>query len=56
MDEYKYQEHREKAIKNPTSENLETLAEWLFMYGCNYMLLCPCDILSCFNYDIRDAL
>lgn len=36
MNEYKYQEYRKKAIEYPTEENLNTLAEWLFMWGGNY--------------------
>ncbi len=36
MNEYKYQEYRKKAIENPTEENLNALAEWLFMYGGSY--------------------
>ena len=30
---YRYKELREAAINNPTKENLERLADWLFHYG-----------------------
>ena len=32
MTRYDYQELREKAIENPTFENLEALADWLRNY------------------------
>ena len=33
MNEYRYEELREVAIKNPTDENLAALGEWLQQYG-----------------------
>lgn len=35
MTRYDYQELREKAINNPTFENLEDLADWLSNYDIN---------------------
>ena len=35
MTRYDYQELREKAIENPTFENLEALADWLRNYDMN---------------------
>ena len=35
MTRYDYQELREKAINNPTFENLEALADWLRNYDGN---------------------
>lgn len=35
MTRYDYQELREKAINNPTFENLEALADWLSNYDIN---------------------
>ena len=35
MTRYDYQELREKAIENPTFENLEALADWLSNYDMN---------------------
>lgn len=36
MNEYRYEELREAAIKNPTDENLAALGEWLQQYGDRY--------------------
>lgn len=36
MNEYRYEELREVAIKNPTDENLVALGEWLQQYGDRY--------------------
>jgi hypothetical protein len=36
MNEYRYEELREAAIKNPTDENLAALGEWLQQYGDLY--------------------
>lgn len=36
MNEYRYEELREAATKNPTDENLATLGEWLQQYGDRY--------------------
>jgi hypothetical protein len=33
MNEYRYEELREAATKNPTGENLAALGEWLQQYG-----------------------
>lgn len=33
MNEYRYEELREAATKNPTDENLAALGEWLQQYG-----------------------
>lgn len=33
MNEYRYEELREEATKNPTDENLAALGEWLQEYG-----------------------
>lgn len=36
MNEYRYEELREAATKNPTGENLTALGEWLQQYGDRY--------------------
>lgn len=36
MLEYGYEEYRKNAIENPTQENLQILANWLWLYGNSY--------------------